>query len=51
VNVDIGFPESHDDPARELSGYAGSVEVLSPPDVRARMAEIGGLIAARHATV
>jgi predicted DNA-binding transcriptional regulator YafY len=51
VHVDIGFPEAYDDPARELSGYAGSVEVLSPPDVRARMAEIGGLIAARHATV
>jgi predicted DNA-binding transcriptional regulator YafY len=49
VYVDIGFPESHDDPARELSGYAGSVEVLSPPEVRARMAEIGALLAARHA--
>jgi len=44
VRVDIGFPPSHDDPARELSGYAGGLEVLDPPDVRARLAEIGGAL-------
>ena len=49
VHVDIGFPQTHDDPARELCGMAGSVEVISPPEVRARLAEIGALLMARHA--
>jgi hypothetical protein len=48
VNVDIGFPEGYDDPARDLSGFAGDVEVVAPPEVRARMAEIGGRLVAHH---
>jgi predicted DNA-binding transcriptional regulator YafY len=48
INVDIGFPEFHDDPARELSSFAGTVEVIAPPEVRARMAEIGSRLAAVH---
>jgi len=48
VNVDIGFPETHDDPARELCSLGGDVEVLAPPAVRARMAELGRLLVARH---
>ena len=49
VNVDIGFPETHDDPARELCSFAGGVEVLSPPDVRARVADIGRALIELHA--
>ena len=49
VHVDIGFPPSHDDPARELSGYAAALEVVDPPDVRARLAEIGGALVATYA--
>jgi predicted DNA-binding transcriptional regulator YafY len=49
VHVDIGFPPSHDDPARELSGYAAALEVVDPPDVRARLAEIGGALLATYA--
>ncbi len=41
VPVDIGFPPSHDDPARELAGYAAGIEVLEPEEVRSRLAEIG----------
>ncbi len=48
VHVDIGFPSTYDDPARELSGYADGLEVLSPPEVRARMAELGALLVRRH---
>jgi predicted DNA-binding transcriptional regulator YafY len=48
VQVEIGFPENHDDPARELCGFAGALEVLEPPDVRRRMAEIGAALVARH---
>ena len=48
INVDIGFPLTHDDPARELSGFAGTLEVLAPPNVRARMADIGRALVARH---
>jgi predicted DNA-binding transcriptional regulator YafY len=48
VNVDIGFPEAHDDPARELSGFGGDLEVLAPADVRARMGEIGRALVSRH---
>jgi predicted DNA-binding transcriptional regulator YafY len=48
INVDIGFPQTHDDPARELSSFGGGVEVLAPPEVRARMADIGSELVARH---
>ena len=48
IHVDIGFPSTYDDPARELSGYAGGLEVLRPPDVRARMAELGALLVRHH---
>ena len=48
VDVDIGFPETHDDPARELCSFGGDLEVLAPVEVRERMAEIGRTLAARH---
>lgn len=48
IHVDIGFPETHDDPARELSAYADGLEVLGPADVRARLAEIGRILMERH---
>jgi predicted DNA-binding transcriptional regulator YafY len=48
IRVEIGFPSTYDDPARELCGYAGGLEVLDPPDVRARMAELGALLVERH---
>jgi predicted DNA-binding transcriptional regulator YafY len=48
LNVDIGFPETHDDPARELCGFAGGVEVVAPVEVRARLADIGAVLAAAH---
>jgi predicted DNA-binding transcriptional regulator YafY len=47
INVDIAFPATHEDPARELAAYADSLEVLAP-DVRARMAEFGLMLATRH---
>ncbi len=46
--VDIGFPSTYDDPARELCGYADGLEVLGPDDVRARMAELGNLLVRNH---
>jgi predicted DNA-binding transcriptional regulator YafY len=49
VAVDIGFPPSHDDPARELCGFAGAVEVVDPPDVRARLAAIGTALVTTYA--
>lgn len=49
VHIDIGFPTTHDDPARELCSFAGGLEVTGPPDVRARLAEIGSILAATHA--
>jgi predicted DNA-binding transcriptional regulator YafY len=48
LEVDIGFPETYRDPERELAAYIDALEVLEPAEVRARMAEIGRLIAARH---
>jgi predicted DNA-binding transcriptional regulator YafY len=48
VRVVIGFPSTYDDPARELSGYADGLEVLSPREVRARMAELGALLVRHH---
>jgi predicted DNA-binding transcriptional regulator YafY len=47
IDVDIAFPATHEDPARELAAYADSLEVLAP-DVRERMAEFGLMLAARH---
>jgi predicted DNA-binding transcriptional regulator YafY len=48
TNVDIGFAETHDDPARELASFAGGLEVLTPSEVRSRMAEIGERLVALH---
>jgi predicted DNA-binding transcriptional regulator YafY len=50
VRVDLGFPPGHDDPARELAGYADGIEVLDPPDVRARLAEIGGALVSTYSS-
>jgi predicted DNA-binding transcriptional regulator YafY len=49
VHVDIGFPPRHDDPARELCAYAEGLEVLGPPEVRARLAEIGSALVTKYA--
>jgi predicted DNA-binding transcriptional regulator YafY len=49
VHVDIGFPPTHDDPARQLAVFAEGIEVLDPPDVRARMVELGRALLTRHA--
>jgi predicted DNA-binding transcriptional regulator YafY len=49
INVDIGFPETHDDPARELCSFADSLEVTAPADVRLRLAEIGARLVSRYA--
>jgi predicted DNA-binding transcriptional regulator YafY len=48
VEVVIGFPETHDNPARELCAFGGALEVMAPADVRAGMAEIGRALIARH---
>lgn len=48
IDVDIAFPATHEDPARELAAYADSLEVLDP-EVRARMSEFGRMLATRHA--
>jgi predicted DNA-binding transcriptional regulator YafY len=48
VHVDIGFPQTHDDPARELAAFAGELEVLAPIDLRTRLADIGRALVARH---
>jgi predicted DNA-binding transcriptional regulator YafY len=48
VHVDIGFPSTHEDPARELCAYADGLEVLNPPEVRVRMAELGALLVRHH---
>jgi predicted DNA-binding transcriptional regulator YafY len=48
VEVGIGFAETHDDPARELAGYADGLEVVSPVEVRDRMAELGRLLTTNH---
>jgi predicted DNA-binding transcriptional regulator YafY len=47
LHVDIAFPATHEDPARELAAYADSLEVLDP-EVRGRMAEFGRMLATRH---
>ena len=48
VRVELGFPPTHDDPARELAGFADGIEVLDPPEVRARLAEIGGALVSTY---
>jgi predicted DNA-binding transcriptional regulator YafY len=48
VHVDIGFPDSHTDPGRELCGYAEGLEVLDPPEVRARLAQLGTVLNERY---
>lgn len=49
VEVDLGFAEQHGDPARELVGYTGGLEVVGPPEVRRRLAEIGAALVAQYA--
>jgi predicted DNA-binding transcriptional regulator YafY len=49
TNVDIAFPTTHHDPARELLTFADVIEVRDA-DVRARMAELGRELVARHTT-
>lgn len=48
VQVDIGFPDSHNDPGRELCGYAEGLEVLDPPEVRDRLAQLGAVLSERY---
>jgi predicted DNA-binding transcriptional regulator YafY len=48
VLVDIGFPEQHDDPARELCAYSEGIEVLGPPEVRERLAHFGAVLVSRY---
>jgi predicted DNA-binding transcriptional regulator YafY len=48
ITVDVGFSQTHDDPALELAGFGGDLEVIAPPEVRARMAQIGQALMARH---
>jgi predicted DNA-binding transcriptional regulator YafY len=48
VRVDIGFPLTHDDPARELAAFADGLEVVAPADVRERLVEIGRTLVRRH---
>jgi predicted DNA-binding transcriptional regulator YafY len=51
VPVELGFPETHDDPARELCTYSEGLEVLEPPDVRRRLAELGSRLVERYGLV
>ena len=48
IAVDIGFPATHDDPARELCGYGDELEVLERPEVRDRLAQIGARLVERY---
>ena len=48
LRVDIGFPDSHGDPAIELCGYAEGLEVLGPPEVRDRLARLGTVLRERY---
>ena len=43
------FPETHEDPARELCGYSDGLEVTSPASVRDLLAEIGSRLVAAYA--
>ena len=47
VEVEIRFPHTHD-PAPELCAYCDALEVLDPPDVRRRLAEIGSALVERY---
>jgi predicted DNA-binding transcriptional regulator YafY len=47
TNVDLAFPVTHHDPARQLLTFADVLEVRDA-DVRARMAELGRELVARH---
>jgi predicted DNA-binding transcriptional regulator YafY len=49
VAVEVRFPHTHDDPARELCGYSDGFEVLGPDAVRDRLAEIGSRLVATYA--
>jgi predicted DNA-binding transcriptional regulator YafY len=49
VDVELAVPATHEDPARELAAYADTLEVIEPAEVRARMAEFGRALVARHA--
>lgn len=48
LRVDIAFPDTHGDPARELCGYADGLEVLAPPDVREGLARLGAVLRERY---
>ena len=48
VAVEIGFPDSHGDPARELCGYGEGLEVVGPPEVRRQLAELGQELVRRY---
>lgn len=48
VEVELRFSEGHDDPARELCAYGDELEVLEPPEVRRRLAEIGAALVDRY---
>jgi predicted DNA-binding transcriptional regulator YafY len=50
VAVDIGFGAA-EDAALELAGYAFGLEVLDPPEVRARLAELGARLLERYRAV
>ena len=47
IYVEIGSPR-RTTTRLASSGYADGLEVLSPPDVRTRMAELGALLVERH---
>lgn len=48
VRVEIGFPETHDDPARELCAFAEGLTVLGPDHVRARLVDMGKTLVTNH---
>ena len=48
LTVEIGVGDSYD-PALDLAAYAAHLEVLEPPQVRDRLAEIGARLVARYA--
>jgi predicted DNA-binding transcriptional regulator YafY len=48
VRVEIGFPEAHPDPARDLCAFGDDLEVLDPGDVRDRLVEIGTALVRRY---
>jgi hypothetical protein len=50
VAVELGFGETHD-PATDLVAYGPRLEVLDPPEVRARLAAIGAGLVQRYGAV